>query len=139
MIIDPKNKKKLVFDVNIDGAETNEIESYLKVKLKDYNLMIPMVIEDQKTVGTIPALMEMRSQIPDDNKLEIELISIVEESIFTPFSTTLDVKEILQVEAKINEPARTKVDIESEVTIKSKEKKVIKPKSKFGAALLNSK
>jgi hypothetical protein len=120
MILDLAKTKSMTFSLDIDGADIKEHKSFLSIAMNNFNLEIPMVLEEGKLKVSIPPLKELKNHIPENKKLKFKIFSIIGENYFEPYESEMKVKE----EPKLNiEPDEEKEEKEEKKTIDEKKEK----------------
>lgn len=124
MIIDPYKEKRVSFTLNLEGTSHDDIDISMLIDIEDFELKVPMKIENGKVIGIIPKLNELREKLPEE--VGIKVVVIAEGDEYTVFEKKIKVEDEAQENVRIEEMKREEASkIESEYKNKQKEIKKI--------------
>lgn len=124
MIIDPYKEKRVSFVLNLEGTSHEKLDISMLIGVEDYELKVPMTIENGKVVGIIPKLAETKETLPEE--VDVKVIVVAEGETFTAFETKMKVENEEQRADRIENIRREEAaKIEEEYKDKQEEAKKI--------------
>ncbi len=152
MIINIDETKKISFDINVQGAQYDDINGALRIKMNGIEFGFPVEVSEGTVSVTIPPLNELLKNLDDGDVYKAKLEMVVADQYIVPWEDDITIEKPVSIDAKVKVEESVK---EKKVSIgikkinekcakKSKKKKkeeikekVVKkkPKTKFGKLL----
>jgi hypothetical protein len=149
MIINIDETKKISFDINVQGAQYDDIKGALRIKTNNIEFGFPIEVNDGTVSVNIPPLNELLKNLDDGDVYKAKLEMVVSDQYIVPWEDDITIEKPVSIsaEVKMEESIKdkkvligiTKINEKCEKKSKKKEskEKIKKPKTKFGNKLLN--
>jgi len=97
-------EKKLVFEIDIHGCNSDELQGYVRFEIYGAEYGFPAEVEDRKITAIIPPLKNIvEKDIEDGTVITARLDMITERHYFMPWSGEVKVGAPMAIKAKIKE------------------------------------
>lgn len=151
MIINIDETKKISFDINVQGAQYDDIKGALRIKMDGIEFGFPVEVNEGTVSVTIPPLNELLKNLDDGDTYKAKLEMVVSDQYIVPWEDDITIEKPVSISAevkmeesvkdkkvsigikKINEKCEKKTKKKKKSVKEKIEKK--KPKTKFGKLL----
>jgi len=113
LYLNPNEEKRLVFEVEIHGVETKDLNGSVRFLLHGVEYGFPVDIEPNRIVALIPPLTEVigRRDIEDGILMEAKLEVYTDRSYFRPWKGEIKLSAPIQIKAKLENEDKTRVGV----------------------------